>query len=765
MLRDSVWRTKRSVLTSWLISYAIALLLPITIASLVYYRTVDFVSDEVGAANRATLNQVRDDIDRQFDVLNRLVLELSLSGPLRTLMRGDPPLDDYERFRIGRVLEELRLYAAVAEFVDYVYIFLHRPQFYLTQEAYRTPPQFLAIEGEGRETAFASWQDLMKAEPRNGVVPVPVPASVDNAAAFGTAYVQSIPLTADSPKATVVFILDMPKCTSAVQAVSMLNSGRFVISDPDGDELYVSDFGDRHETREGEEVVSYTTDSRVADMRYTFLIPETVFWEKSRYIRNLTLLSIVASVILCAPIAYVFARRNYSPVHDIVRTLVGRDDVDGNRRVEANEFEFIQTEITQALSENDEYRHRIENQKVIIRSRKLTDVLRGRIELTEKASEDLRLLGLDLSHQAFGVYCFRLEGPGPLEEDGRKTTGAERMSQIEYMMALVAESENGTDWNGHFTEVNGISTVLVCLRSANHARETLLRTATNTKSKLENLLACEVTVGMSRLHRDKRGLPRAFEEAAEALEYSLVLGTGIVIPDASIGERRHSYEYPLAMEEQLVNTIRIGGFKAAVALVDEVLDMNTRNSRLSADGARCLMFDLTGSIVKAVHDIEADGAGSLLEEIRPISTITHADSLSLMRERLVGILRTVCVEVETRKRSHNVELRDRVSEFLEEHLDDPSLNTYAVADAFDMDAGYLSRFFKEQQGSSIPAYIRKRRFEKAKKLLRDPSNPVKAVSKAVGYPNSSVFVRAFRKSEGVTPGQFQALLAERHSAQ
>ena len=75
---------------------------------------------------------------------------------------------------------------------------------------------------------------------------------------------------------------------------------------------------------------------------------------------------------------------------------------------------------------------------------------------------------------------------------------------------------------------------------------------------------------------------------------------------------------------------------------------------------------------------------------------------------------------------------------------------------------YLSRniffkWFKEQFGITPLEYITRERIRLARRLLADEKNSVAQVSLQCGFGDVNYFVRAFRKSEGLTPGAYQAL--------
>ncbi len=67
---------------------------------------------------------------------------------------------------------------------------------------------------------------------------------------------------------------------------------------------------------------------------------------------------------------------------------------------------------------------------------------------------------------------------------------------------------------------------------------------------------------------------------------------------------------------------------------------------------------------------------------------------------------------------------------------------------------YLSRLFKKATGSTLHEYILFKRISKAKKLLKEGCNVTETCAKS-GFNDYSNFLRMFKKTVGVSPGQYK----------
>ena len=68
---------------------------------------------------------------------------------------------------------------------------------------------------------------------------------------------------------------------------------------------------------------------------------------------------------------------------------------------------------------------------------------------------------------------------------------------------------------------------------------------------------------------------------------------------------------------------------------------------------------------------------------------------------------------------------------------------------------YLSKIFKEDTGATFKEYLTELRIEASKLLLSEQVMSIKDICYQVGYNDSSYFIRAFKKFEGITPKDFQ----------
>ena len=102
-------------------------------------------------------------------------------------------------------------------------------------------------------------------------------------------------------------------------------------------------------------------------------------------------------------------------------------------------------------------------------------------------------------------------------------------------------------------------------------------------------------------------------------------------------------------------------------------------------------------------------------------------------------------------------LSRKIETYIQENFQDPDLNISITSQHFGITPAYLSSIYKKQTGKSLLDYINTLRIDHARELLEQGLSVVE-VAPMAGFRDSGSFIRAFKKKNGVTPGQFKKKL-------
>ncbi len=81
----------------------------------------------------------------------------------------------------------------------------------------------------------------------------------------------------------------------------------------------------------------------------------------------------------------------------------------------------------------------------------------------------------------------------------------------------------------------------------------------------------------------------------------------------------------------------------------------------------------------------------------------------------------------------------------------------ALASHVGLSANYLSRLFKKEMGSSISDFIREKKIEKAKNILKYSDCNSIEIANYLSFSSQSHFIQLFKKSVGMTPKKYRQL--------
>lgn len=92
--------------------------------------------------------------------------------------------------------------------------------------------------------------------------------------------------------------------------------------------------------------------------------------------------------------------------------------------------------------------------------------------------------------------------------------------------------------------------------------------------------------------------------------------------------------------------------------------------------------------------------------------------------------------------------------YLEEHLDDPDIDTDFLACLSGISIPYFRKIFNSIYKMPVAKYIESVRIGKARELLKNDYESVGEVAECVGYRNIYHFSKAFKKVTGMSPSEF-----------
>ena len=149
---------------------------------------------------------------------------------------------------------------------------------------------------------------------------------------------------------------------------------------------------------------------------------------------------------------------------------------------------------------------------------------------------------------------------------------------------------------------------------------------------------------------------------------------------------------------------------------------------------------------------------TLLEELYQIAASSDHIKDMKIYEKLASLLTLLMEESwnpgahpEKKNRRRNVQA---VKDYLDQHYSE-KISLDNLAEQFYINKFYLTRIFREQFGLSVSAYLQQVRITHAKQLLRFTDQSIEKTGQECGMNDANYFSRIFRKTEGVSPGEYR----------
>lgn len=197
--------------------------------------------------------------------------------------------------------------------------------------------------------------------------------------------------------------------------------------------------------------------------------------------------------------------------------------------------------------------------------------------------------------------------------------------------------------------------------------------------------------------------------------------------------------------------------QAACELADRVL---RKIEQAAASPEECFKVMSTwksdlASVMAETEYIQTDTlAGN--KELRFDKSAMLSDDSVALREKAFSISVRMIDELDIRYQKQKNRYIAMAKKYIADNYMDQDLSQSVVADAVGTSASYLSKMFAANLEVSFSSYLSQYRVRKSCELLQATSLPVKEIAWQTGFNSVQNYIRVFRKTMGMTPGQYRS---------
>jgi len=549
----SILIKERSVFFSWLVSYLIILLVPILISFTVYSESEKIIRNEINRANAAILKQVQQSVDSGMADVERIAMDITLNDRVRAVMYPKN-IDSFYRYQLIEIItKELKSYNIANDFIESFYIYLKNSNIVLCPSHYYSLSVAYKNFHEARCISYTEWYDLLQTKYYKTCMTIPVDKD-DESSDNTIAYFHSFPPEGNSMAATLVVLLNKERIIDIISSIEWIDKGSFFIIDKDSriiisntalDLSHILDYSKYQYADDVLHIIDYSNgiiishiDSKIMDWKYISVIPISVFLEKVNYIQRLAIYSLLFCMVGGGIISYLFARRNYHPLEKLVSLI--KKSVSITEDKNKNEYRFIQETLNNILIEKEKIHEKLEQQNNEMRLNFLRRLLQGKITDPDTIYSIAQSYNIHFNFGYFAVVLFRIEEYDRLFYGDENRNKEDKLKLVHFIISNVVEEIARLKHQGYTAEIDYTMACLININKeeSSDIKKEVMKMVEDANNFIRNRLYITLTVSVSDIHDTVLGIPQAYQEALEAMEYRMVKGNLYVFPAYS-GSRYH----------------------------------------------------------------------------------------------------------------------------------------------------------------------------------------------------------------------------------
>lgn len=752
---------KDRIFYSFLASYLIILFLIVGLGAVSYTVTLRIVERDTQEANMAILNKSRQIIEGRFSEIEKILKQLAMHPQVTRITYSENPLSGASNLiQIQDVRNLLVQYQLQDSFLVALHLFLNKSGITIsTDDIFLRKEFFYNHFFQFEDLTADEWSDFLFSEIHNvQYLPLSnVLSSGQNEQMLGI--VQSLIVKGYGlTKSGVISAFISGEEISALLGSCLLKGdGVSLLLDSSNQLLAVSgdltlsykeiisaiNSGDTERRINGEEMILSSMVSQERGWTYITAVPRRIAMKKIVSLRRILLLIVSGSIILGILLSILFARRTSAPLREIKGILDGRRDL-LKEGISQNHFPEAVREL---VKRNHYFKERISRQKSLLHASFCESLIMGKYENDKAAEASFSFLDEAFIEFPIALLCIKIQGN---KHTTNSTSSADLLS-FRLLLRTVSEDIIGEGGICHDTGLD--SMIILWFNHKAPYRQSLEELAVKINSVIHLEDEYELLFSSGRLAETFCEVTKSYNEGIAAQHYLFHISSNMVRWFQDIPEKGDPV-YSLDFEKRIINSILAGDVSAIDELIIQLKRSNFIDQSLSLDAHKQFQNDLRSTLLKIKYKMKTSDKESEVFD-REMKLLFSLYSVDPFFKSLKNFLHTLANLQNTKKRSHNDLLKEKILDYINENYCDSGLYLSATADYFQLSEVYLSQFFKEQTGENFSSFLEKKRINKARKLMEEKDFTLSEISEICGYNSPQVFRRAFKRLEGVSPSQFR----------
>ncbi len=519
----------------------------------------------------------------------------------------------------------------------------------------------------------------------------------------------------------------------------LFSTGDVSIQLPTGQDMEVI-----HEEKDGKtRYMIWTEESEILSGYYAYSIPYVYYWEQLSTIRMIFFWGLLSCIVLCIIIAYKLGNRAYQPVDKMINFVKGKDQEEYDRK-NVSEFEYVMERMTEERKKIVQLNTQVKNNKKMVSDYFVRQLLGD--HLTEHSGKELfEKNGMEIYTPYFLVAVIVAE----------KT---EHENILHFLLQNVFCELFDEKHKGYLISLTDRRYALL-VNFKNKPEET------EAKEILERgrqffweKLGIALFIGGGSVQEGVVHITDSYKEAMETLRYRYLYGNNYVLAYEQIRKRQMRYETTTESKimPRIISYITdCEDYESADLFIEDLFreyEIDETASIETVNFFKNIMVAVMNCVLMSRNYQMEDQTE---ERESGLKDVIMATTLEEFKKKLSEML-TVLYKHENEKEQNSIAVW--VRNYVVEHYAEYDLNVKSISDHLGMFYGYVSRCFKDSYNVKLLDYIAQVRIQNAKSLLEESDYGMGEIAERCGFVNSDMFIKTFKKIEGITPGHYRKMI-------
>lgn len=725
-----------------LVSYFPILVLTVSMIIFLSFIAVNEITrSETAKADRITTGYVADGMERtirdvEFSVLNEAVKNANYAAYLNGSQETS--------VRYG-VVHSLRLLVEDSDLIESIYLYRQSDDTVLTASGQTELPDFgdrEFIQHAKDNRAYQGWSASREYREYDSLEPVRVI----------TMYKQTpLPFGKDG---ILVINVDLYAVERMIGSMTNHEVSFMRITDAANQLIYPANRGD-NEADSGDVLTTIASDSLGWTFQSGIQAGQLLGWVSIVSYAWVTL-AVLTFVVAIIYIIWV-TRRNYKPIQlmmNRIQALQFRSSDGGT--VKTDDLTMIDRALENLIVQSKDYEEEHRESVILQRKQLFNDLISG--VRNGQTIERMRKLNLLPSSGRYAVMVVRLNRYNEFQAENTLNEQNVLKFALGNVMQELAQNEGLQGW-GEWSAPDRISFVFAVPDADAGMLDRLRATASVARQWVGEHLRFALSIGIGSIADDWSLIGQSYRDALSGMEYQLSIGRDAVTysGDMPQGNPRGMFTYMQQCTE-CVQEFRLTNesWRDAIEQLFNQLETDT----LKDEDIRSLMQLFLQMLSRELKDL-SDTLNECLEGERASALhgkLKAASSLKELKEQLLDYLNDVfdTYVAMSETKSYKTMITE-MRAYIQDNFADPDLSLKHLSDRFQISGKYASYLFKLEYDMKFVDFLVQLRMQQAERLLAETDETVQSIALHVGYANSITFGRVFKRTAGVTPGEFRKL--------